>query len=356
MTEYSEPWGVFRSENLVSNETSLQWPIPELRRRVAPGGVYVGVAPDQNFTYIAALRPAIAFVVDIRHQNAMQHLMYKALIESSRDRAEFLAALFARAPLAGVDTTSTAEQLFTALERQSRDSARYRANLRAIMDRLTRVHRFALSDSERVSLGCVYAAFFAEGPDLTYSYTTECRNPGPYGTRFGGIGGGGIGRGGFRMPTYRTMLTSTDSAGTNWSYLGSERAFRAVKAMEERNLIVPLTGDFAGETALRSVGQWARAYGATVTTFYVSNVEQYLFQQDDAARRFYFNVSTLPLDSTSTFVRSFAGGRWVNDSSLAQRTQNPGRSLQLVSSIAKTLALFRSGELASWGQVLGASH
>ena len=356
MTEYSEPWGVFRSENLVSNETSLQWPIPELRRRIAPGGVYVGVAPDQNFTYIAALRPAIAFIVDIRHQNAMQHLMYKALLERSRNRAEFLAALFGRAPLSGVDSTSTAEQLFTALERQSRDSARYRANLRAILDRLTRVHRFALSDSERVSLGCVYGAFFSEGPDLTYSYTTECRNPGAYGGRFGGIGAGGYGRGGFRMPNYRTMLTSTDSAGVNWSYLGSERTFRAVKAMEERNLIIPLTGDFAGQTALRSVGEWARAHDARVTTFYVSNVEQYLFQQDDDARRFYANVLGMPIDSTSTFVRSFGGGRWVTDSSLARRTQRPGRSLQLVSSMMKTLALFRSGELASWGQVLGASH
>jgi hypothetical protein len=355
MTEYSEPWGVFRSENLVSNETSLQWPIPELRRRVAPGGVYVGVAPDQNFTYIAALRPAIAFIVDIRHQNAMQHLMYKALLETSRNRAEFLAALFSRAPLAGVDSSSTAEQLFTALERQPRDSARYRTNLHAMLDRLTRVHRFALSDSERVSLGCVYGAFYAEGPDLTYSYTTECRNPGAHGNRFGGVGGG-FGRGGFRMPTYRTMLTGADSAGTNWSYLGSERAFRAVKAMEERNLIVPLTGDFAGETALRSIGAWARAHDATVTTFYVSNVEQYLFQQDDDARRFYANVLAMPIDSTSMFVRSFAGGRWVSDSTLAQRTQRPGRSLQLVSPMMKTLHLFQSGELASWGQVLGASH
>jgi hypothetical protein len=152
------------------------------------------------------------------------------------------------------------------------------------------------------------------------------------------------------------MLTGADSAGVNWSYLGSERAFRMVKTMQERNLIVPLTGDFAGETALRSIGEWARTHDATVTTFYVSNVEQYLFQQDDDGRRFYANVSTLPIDSTSMFVRSLAGGRWVSDSSVARRTQRPGRSLQLVSSMKKTLALFRSGELASWGQVLGASH
>src|ERR1044072_4792736 len=55
MQEYSEPWGTFRSENFVSNETSLQWVIPELSRRAPTGGVYMGVAPDQNFTYITAL-------------------------------------------------------------------------------------------------------------------------------------------------------------------------------------------------------------------------------------------------------------------------------------------------------------
>ena len=35
MNEYSEPWGTFRSENFVSNETSLQWVIPELTQRIA---------------------------------------------------------------------------------------------------------------------------------------------------------------------------------------------------------------------------------------------------------------------------------------------------------------------------------
>src|SRR4051812_3284985 len=199
MQDYSEPWGTFRSENFVSNETSLQWVIPELTRRIAPGGVYLGVAPDQNFTYITALRPSIAFIVDIRHQNAMQHLMYKALIETSATRAEFLARLFARAPLSGVDSSSSAGQLFEALARQPADSARYRENLQAITDRLTGVHRFALNDSERVSLGCVYGAFFTQGPELSYNYSSECRNPGPYGYGISGAFGGVGGRMGFRM-------------------------------------------------------------------------------------------------------------------------------------------------------------
>jgi len=363
MNEYSEPWGTFRSENFVSNETSLQWVIPDLVRRVAPGGVYLGVAPDQNFTYVGAVRPSIAFIVDIRHQNAMQHLMYKALIEASATRAEFLAKLFSRAPLQGVDTASSAVQLFEALAKQPADSARYRDNFRAIVSRLTDVHKFALSDSERVSLGCVYAAFFTQGPDLTYNYASECRNPGAYGYGMGGgpMGpgpGGGMGRFGFRMPTYQMMTTETDSAGTNWSYLGSEARYRALKSMEERNLIVPLTGNFAGPLALRAVGDWVRAHDAKVTTFYVSNVEQYLFQQGDEAQRFYENVATLPIDSTSTFVRSFAGGRYLMaDTLLALRQQSPnGRSLQLTSSIAETLLAHREGRLTSWMAVIGVSR
>ena len=355
MTEYSEPWGTFRSENFVSNETSLQWVLPELSQRAPTGGVYMGVAPDQNFTYITALQPSIAFIVDIRHQNAIQHLMYKALIEMSKDRAEFLARLFARAPLQGVDTTSSVSVLFEALRKQPADSARYRENLRAITDRLVGVHRFALSDSERTSLGCVYGAFFSQGPELNYSYSSECRNPGQYG--YGGFVGPGPGRGGFWMPTYQAMVAETDSAGKNWSYLGTESAFRALKSMEERNLIVPLTGNFAGPTAVRAVGQWARDHGTKVTTFYLSNVEQYLFQQDEA-QRFYENVATLPIDSTSMFIRSFAGGRFMGvDSTLKLRPQSPaGRSLQLVSSIEETLKAYRDGKLASWFQVIGVSH
>ena len=358
MREYSEPAGTFRSENFVSNETSLQWVIPELTRRIRPGGVYLGVAPDQNFTYIAALRPSIAFIVDIRHQNAMQHLMYKALIETSATRAEFLARLFARAPLTGVDSASSAGELFEALAKQPADSARYRETLRTITDRLTRVHRFALSDSEHVSLGCVYGAFFTRGPELTYSNSSECRNPGAYGSSMiYSASQGGMARGGFRMPTYQAMMTETDGSGVNWSYLGSEHRFRAVKVMQERNLIVPITGNFAGAKALRAVGQWATAHRAPVTAFYVSNVEQYLFQQGDEARRFYENVASLPIDSTSTFVRSYSGGRFAVDTGLTLKPQSgAGRSMQLVSPIHDTLRAFVEGRLTSWLDVIRLSH
>ena len=64
-----------------------------LKQDTKPGGVYLGVGPDQNFTYILALQPKIAFIIDIRRQNMLQHLMYKALIEISKDRADFTFAI-----------------------------------------------------------------------------------------------------------------------------------------------------------------------------------------------------------------------------------------------------------------------
>ena len=354
MNDYSEPWGVFRSENFVSNETSLQYVIPDLQRTVKPGGVYLGVAPDQNFTYILAVRPSIAFIVDIRHQNAVQHLMYKALMETSNTRAEFLAKLFARAPLAGVDTASTVMQLFDALANTKPDSALYRTNLQAINDRLMKVHRFALSDSEVVSMSCVYGAFFTYGPALSYNHSSDCRNAGIFTFGRGGRPGGGGGMGGFGMPAFLGMLVETDGLGTNRSYLATEANYRALKDMEERNLIVPLTGNFAGEKALRAAGQYARDHGATVQTFYLSNVEQYLFQQDDEAQRFYKNVATLPTDSTSTFIRSFSGGMYGAYG--LELKQQSGRSMQLVSSIQETLKAFDAGELTSWIEVIRRSR
>jgi hypothetical protein len=58
--------------------------------------VYLGVGPEQNFTYIVNLEPRLAVIFDIRRQNAMLHLMYKALFELSPSRAEFVSRLFSR--------------------------------------------------------------------------------------------------------------------------------------------------------------------------------------------------------------------------------------------------------------------
>src|ERR1700675_1931802 len=83
INEFSEPGGYFRSDNFISNETTFQYVIPELQKKVKTGGVYLGVGPDQNFSYIAPLHPKLAIITDIRRQNMLLHLVYKALFEMS---------------------------------------------------------------------------------------------------------------------------------------------------------------------------------------------------------------------------------------------------------------------------------
>src|SRR5262249_43942862 len=65
-SDFSEPDGSFRSDNLLSNESYFQYVIPELNGTAKSGQVYMGVGPEQNFTYIAALKPKMVFIVDIR--------------------------------------------------------------------------------------------------------------------------------------------------------------------------------------------------------------------------------------------------------------------------------------------------
>src|SRR5215468_8494469 len=115
VTEFSENGGYFRSDNFVSNETTFQYVIKNLKK-TTPGGVYLGVGPDQNFTYIVAMQPKLAIIFDIRRQNTMQHLMYKAIIEMSSDRADFISKLFSRKTPANLGPQSTPEQLFDAFD------------------------------------------------------------------------------------------------------------------------------------------------------------------------------------------------------------------------------------------------
>ena len=93
-----------------------------------------------------------------------------------------------------------------------------------------------------------YNAFFKAGPDLNYSFS---------GFPFGG--------GGFRFPTYSVLMTETDTNNQHRSYLATEENYRIVADMEKRNAIVPVTGDFAGPKALRSVGRYLKSHEATVT-------------------------------------------------------------------------------------------
>jgi hypothetical protein len=291
INDLSEPNGSFRSDNLLSNEIWLQYVIPDLLNVAKPGRVYMGVGPEQNFTYIAALKPAMVFITDVRRGNLHLHLMYKAIFEMSADRADFISRLFSRKRPEGLTTQSSVRDLFQAYASVPFDEKLFDTNFAAIMDHLRKTHGFALEEDDEPGIKYVYAYFGQYGPDLTYWMS-------------GGFGG----RGGFRnSPTYADLMVATDGAGAYRSYLASEENYKILKALHEKNLFVPIVGNFAGPKALRAVGGWLKAHNGLVSAFYLSNVEQYL-NQDGIWTDFCKNASTLPIDDTSQFIRSYRGG------------------------------------------------
>lgn len=335
VTEFSETNGYFQSDNFVSNETTFQWVIPPLLKSTKPGGAYLGVGPDQNFPYIIALRPKIAFIFDIRRQNMLAHLMYKALIEQSADRADFVSRLFSRPRPAGIDTASRSDAIFLAFQSVPPDSLLFRKNLASILDRLRRVHGFALSGEDTTGIEYVYRSFVVYGPDITYDSNRRI----------------GFGRG--RMPSFAQLQIQADSENVQRGYLANEANFRTLKQYQTNNLIVPLVGDFAGPKAIRSVGDYLKAHGVNVTAFYLSNVEQYLFNQNDDWKKFFGNVALLPVDSASSFIRSSFNGMGPQS---AQYAASLMRSQQLRASILEQLQLFKDGRILSYYDILNTSR
>jgi hypothetical protein len=285
--DFSEPDGTFHSENLVSNEIRFQTIVPELERVVKAGRAYVGVGSEQNFTYMAAVRPSIAFIVDLRRGNLDLHLIYKSFFELSADRAEFVSRLFSRPRPPLLTATSSVDEIFVAYAGVAPSEDLYAANLRAIEEHLTKTHGFALLDGDREGIRFVYRSWFEAGPEIHYQLT-------------------GRGRGG-GFPTYADLMTTTDGEGRHRSYLASDDAFRVIKDLHTRNLVIPVVGNFGGPKALRAVAGWLTRHGATVGAFYTSNVEQYL-RRDGIWDTFCASASTFPIDDSSTFIRSERGG------------------------------------------------
>src|ERR1700736_2866437 len=160
----SEPSGYFRSETLTSNELQFQYVIPELvrhTRQVHQPAVYLGVGPEQNFTYIAAVRPSLAIIFDIRRGNLQLQLMYKALFEMAADRADFVSLLFSRPRPPGLTAESSVIELFEKFRDVPSSRATYIRNLNAIDERLTTMHHLALEPGDLDGIEHIYEAFYA---------------------------------------------------------------------------------------------------------------------------------------------------------------------------------------------------
>ena len=294
--DLSEVGGTFRSDNLLSNESRLQFVIPDLIRNATRGGAYVGVGPEQNFTYIAALQPSIAFIVDIRRGNLQLHLMYKALFELSTDRAGFVSRLFSRPRPDTLGSGATPSDIFDAYSGIPSSEALYESTLHAIEHQLVAVHGFPLSSDDLQGIGSIYHAFYVFGPGINYSSTETATPTSATGPRT-------------RISWSRPIRQETRAA-----FWPAKNPSRSSRRCRPGTLSCPSSATLRAQR-LSGVGAYLRRHDATVSAFYVSNVEQYL-RLERVWGSFCGNAARLPIDEASTFIRAGRGGRYSRGTAL----------------------------------------
>ena len=282
----SEPGGFFHSDNFTSNETSYLHVVGGFQEFGVGGGAYVGVGPEQNFTYIAKIRPRMAFIVDIRRQAVLQHLLYKALFQLSETRGDFLSRLLSR-PLSGAAAKENAgiEVVLDQLAQAQPSAEMYTANGTRVRKLLEEELGLKLSEQDREQLNYVFSSFRDEGLGISF--------------RFGQAGFGGY----RRFPDLRDLILEKDLKGNLGNFLASDDDYQRVRTLHLQNRIIPLVGDFAGSKAFVALGDYMRKHDLKVSAFYTSNVEQFLFQ-NGVFPAFVQNVHALPIDENSVFIRA----------------------------------------------------
>jgi hypothetical protein len=193
--------------------------------------------------------------------------------------------LFSKPRPAAVDASMPIQKMWDAFFASASDATLSTKNRERVVDYLTKTKKFVLTPEESQQLDNVLAAFVQFGPGIT--------------TRGGGGGGGG------NNVSFADLTGwAVDSSGQPQSFMSTEENFKIVKSLHDKNLIVPVSGDFAGPKALRAIGAYLTQRGGKVNAYYVSNVEQYLFM-DGKATAFYENVATLPQTESSVFIRPY---------------------------------------------------
>ncbi len=282
----SERSGYFGTDNLVSNETSFLHVRSIIEDTVEPEQAYVGVGPDQNFTYIAESRPAIAFIVDIRRDNLLQHLYFKSIFNESANRWEYMSRLFGKPlPKGGqLPTEASGADLVEKFRGLASDQEYFDQNCGRLFDWLRTQFPDLVAEEDRAKVTAIAAAFFENGLEVRYEIPGR-----PMLTFF---------------PSYADLMVETDLKGNRGHYLNSEEDFQFVRELERSNRIIPVVGNFGGVKALKAVGDEVRRRRLRVSVFYLSNVEFYLFRSG-IYRRFVDNVANMPVDENSLLIRSY---------------------------------------------------
>ena len=289
----SEPGGYFDTDNLISNERSFLHVAPALRalaRGSTAGGVYLGVGPDQNFSYIAHTRPSLAILIDIRRDNLLLHLLFKAIFAEAPSRVHYLALLTGREPPAAGDNWSARpiDALVAYIDRAPRLSAARASALRSRLAEVVRGFGMPMTAADRATIDRFHQRFIDEGLGLQFNSTGRAPQ--------------------YDYPAYRDLLLEVDRQGVRQGFLAAESDFQFVKDLQARDQVIPIVGNLAGPSALAAVAKFLTMSNQKVSAFYTSNVEFYLFR-DGSFPAFVSNLGRLPRAPGSVIIRSvFASG------------------------------------------------
>jgi len=248
------------------------------------GGVYVGVGPEQNFSYLALGKPSMAFIVDIRRDNLLLHLLYKAAFEEAQSRSQFLALLIGRRHLAkgAPDADAPLSDVLAHAEKAPAEGKDFKAIHGQLMKVIAQ-YQVTLSKRDRHRLKRTHRAFFRKGLALKFELKEKSFR---------------------RYPSLRKQLAARDLAGGQRSFLATGKAFAFVRRMQRENRVIPLVGNFAGDHALPKLASHLKESGQTLSAFYVSNVEQYLLA-DGLWWKWQRNVAAFPISDQSIFIRAY---------------------------------------------------
>lgn len=277
-----EPEAQVVSDNTISNERTYLDVAAPLARHAPPDRAYVGVGPEQNFAYIALVRPAVAFIVDYRRDNFVLHVAYRALFELAPTRAAFVCMLLGR-PCAGARVDGDADAVLAAATARA-PSSDERARTRDAIVARARTYDLALDGAD---LGRLVAQL-----DVLFERQLDGRPPSRANEPL--------------EPSLRELFVARAN-GVELGFLASEDAYRVVQSLERRGRVVPIVGDFAGDVAMGAIAGWMRAHAMPLGVFYASNVEQDL--SPTGWTRWMTNARALPHDARSLAIRAVVAAR-----------------------------------------------
>ena len=284
----SEEPGYFDTDNLISNESSYLHVMDGLDALEVRGGAFIGVGPDQSFSYIARIRPELAVMIDVRRDNLLLHVLFKALFEEAANRLEYLALLYGRSLPASPEAWNARDvrELVEYIDANPTLPNEAEDVRRQIQERIA-TFGLSLDPSDLETLDRFHRAFIRPGLDLRF--TSYGRAPR------------------FFYPTHRDLVLAEDLSGEPASFLVREDDFQYLKRLQESDRVIPVVGNLAGDHALPEIGRLVDEMGLTVSALYTSNVEFYIWG-DRGFSRFAETVSGLPTDERSVIIRSYFSG------------------------------------------------